>query len=95
VAGQSSARASIAPTPHGSGRAANPAFDCFREAKVAIIGCGSISAAVAVLLAQSGIGSIVLLSQFGGISPVIASEAKQSRSQEARTGLRRRKSSSQ
>jgi sulfur-carrier protein adenylyltransferase/sulfurtransferase len=43
------------------GRGANPAFDRFRGAKVAIIGCGSIGAAVAVLLAQSGIGSFVLI----------------------------------
>jgi hypothetical protein len=43
------------------GRGANPAFDRFRGAKVAIIGCGSIGAAVAMLLAQSGIGSFVLI----------------------------------
>jgi hypothetical protein len=43
------------------GRGANPAFDRFRGAKIAIIGCGSIGAAVAMLLAQSGIGSFVLI----------------------------------
>jgi sulfur-carrier protein adenylyltransferase/sulfurtransferase len=43
------------------GRGANPALDRFRGAKVAIIGCGSIGAAVAMLLAQSGIGSFVLI----------------------------------
>jgi hypothetical protein len=43
------------------GRGANPKFDRFRRAKVAIIGCGSVGAAVAVLLAQSGIGHFVLI----------------------------------
>lgn len=43
------------------GRGSNPAFDRFRGAKVAIIGCGSIGAAVAMLLAQSGIGRFVLI----------------------------------
>lgn len=42
-------------------RGANPKFDRFSRAKVAIIGCGSIGAAVAVLLAQSGIGRFVLI----------------------------------
>jgi molybdopterin/thiamine biosynthesis adenylyltransferase len=43
------------------GRGTNPAFDRFRGAKVAIIGCGSIGAAVAMLLAQSGVGSFALI----------------------------------
>ncbi|QDP26217.2 ThiF family adenylyltransferase [Bradyrhizobium cosmicum] len=42
------------------GRGVNPRFDRFRRAKVAIIGCGSVGAAIAVLLAQSGIGRFVL-----------------------------------
>lgn len=43
------------------GRGANPKLDSFRHAKVAIIGCGSVGAAVAVLLAQSGIGHFVFV----------------------------------
>lgn len=43
------------------GRGANPKFDRFRRAKVAIIGCGSVGAAIATLLAQSGIGRFVLI----------------------------------
>lgn len=43
------------------GRGANPKFDRFRRAKVAIVGCGSVGAAVAILLAQSGIGHFVFI----------------------------------
>lgn len=43
------------------GRGANPKFDRFRGAKIAVVGCGSVGAAVAMLLAQSGIGHFVLI----------------------------------
>ena len=44
---------------HGRGR--DPRQECLRHARVAILGCGSVGATIAWLLAQAGIGNLLLV----------------------------------
>lgn len=54
-------RASRADAPWIHGRGLDSGFDVLRNAKVAVLGCGSLGAPIAVRLAQAGVGTLYLV----------------------------------